>query len=93
MSDLIGGLAPRGRMIVAGAGSTPIEVSPFLLLFGSRGIEGTLTGSAIDNEDTLNFSVLQNIKPMIETVPLEKASEGYQRMLSNNVRFRVVIVM
>lgn len=92
MSDLIGGLAPRGRMIVAGAGSSPIEVSPVQLLFGSRGIEGTLTGSAIDNEDTLAFSVLQKIKPMIETVPLEKAAEGYQRMLSNKARFRMVIV-
>jgi propanol-preferring alcohol dehydrogenase len=92
MSDLIGGLAPRGRMIVAGAGSSPIEVSPLHLLFGSRGIEGTLTGSAIDNEDTLAFSVLQKIKPMIETVPLEKAAEGYERMLSNKARFRMVIV-
>jgi D-arabinose 1-dehydrogenase-like Zn-dependent alcohol dehydrogenase len=93
MSALIGGLAPRGRMVVAGAGSSPIEVSPMHLLFGSRGIEGTLTGSAIDNEDTLAFSVLQKIKPMIETVPLEKAAEGYQRMLSNKARFRMVIVM
>jgi propanol-preferring alcohol dehydrogenase len=92
MSELIGGLAPRGRMIVAGAGSSPIEVSPMHLLFGSRGIEGTLTGSAIDNEDTLAFSVLQRIKPIIETVPLEKAAEGYQRMLSNKARFRMVIV-
>jgi D-arabinose 1-dehydrogenase-like Zn-dependent alcohol dehydrogenase len=92
MSDLIGGLGPRGRMIVAGAGSSPIEVSPMHLLFGSRGVEGTLTGSAIDNEDTLAFSVLQGIKPMIETVPLEKAAEGYQRMLSNKARFRMVIV-
>ena len=93
MSALIGGLAPRGRMIVAGAGSSPIEVSPSHLLFGSRGIEGTLTGSAIDSEDTLAFSVLQGIKPMIETVPLEKAVEGYQRMLTNKARFRMVIVM
>jgi D-arabinose 1-dehydrogenase-like Zn-dependent alcohol dehydrogenase len=93
MSELIGGLCPRGRMIVAGAGSSPIEVSPWQLVFGSRGIEGTLTGSAIENEDTLAFSVLQKIKPMIETVPLEKAAEGYQRMARNEARFRMVIVM
>jgi len=92
MSGLIGGLAPRGRMIVAGAGSNPIEVSPMHLLFGSRGIEGTLTGSAIDNEDTLAFSVLQKIRPMIETVSLEKAADGYHQMLSNKARFRMVIV-
>jgi D-arabinose 1-dehydrogenase-like Zn-dependent alcohol dehydrogenase len=93
MSDLVGGLGPRGRMIVAGAGSSPIEVPPLLLLFGSRGIERTITGSAIENEDTLAFSVLQKIKPMIESVSLEKAAEGYQRIARNEARFRVVIVM
>jgi D-arabinose 1-dehydrogenase-like Zn-dependent alcohol dehydrogenase len=92
MSELFGGLGPRGRMIVAGVGSSQIEVSPSQLLFGSRGIEGTLTGSSSDNEDTLAFSVLHRIKPMIETMPLEKAAEGYQRMLSNQARFRMVIV-
>ena len=80
-------------MIVAGAPSTPLEISPLLLIFGSRTVEGTLTGSPIENEDTLAFSVLQNIRPMIETVPLEQAAEGYQRMSSNKARFRVVIVM
>jgi D-arabinose 1-dehydrogenase-like Zn-dependent alcohol dehydrogenase len=93
MAALVGGLAPRGRMIVVGAGSDPIEVSPFDLLFGSRSIEGALTGSAIDNEDTLAFSVLENIRPMIETVPLEKAPEAFARMERNEARFRMVIVM
>ena len=93
MSALVDGLAPRGRMIVVGAGSDPIEVSPFQLLFGSRSVEGALTGSAIDNEDTLAFSVLQNIRPMIETVPLEKAPEAFAKMERNEARFRMVIVM
>jgi D-arabinose 1-dehydrogenase-like Zn-dependent alcohol dehydrogenase len=57
------------------------------------GVEGALTGSPIDNEDTLGFSLLKGIKPMIETVPLEKAEEGYQKMMSNKARFRMVITM
>jgi D-arabinose 1-dehydrogenase-like Zn-dependent alcohol dehydrogenase len=93
MTDLLDGLLPRGKMIVAGAPIMPLEISPLALIFGSRSVEGTLTGSSIENEDTLAFSVLQNIKPMIETVSLEKAAEGYQRMASNKARFRVVIVM
>jgi propanol-preferring alcohol dehydrogenase len=93
MSAIFGGLATRGRMIVVGVGSEPIQVSPWQLLFSSVGVEGALTGSPIDNEDTLGFSLLQGIKPMIETVPLEKAEEGYQRMMSNKARFRVVLTM
>jgi D-arabinose 1-dehydrogenase-like Zn-dependent alcohol dehydrogenase len=93
MSKIMGGLAPRGRMIVVGAGMEPLQVSPFQLLFSSVGVEGALTGSPIDNEDTLAFSLLKGIKPMIETFPLEKAEEGYQKMMSNKARFRVVLTM
>jgi D-arabinose 1-dehydrogenase-like Zn-dependent alcohol dehydrogenase len=93
MSAIMGGLASRGRMIVVGAGLESIQVSPFQLLFNSVGVEGALTGSPIDNEDTLGFSLLQGIKPMIETVPLEKAEEGYRKMMSNKARFRVVLTM
>ena len=93
MSTLMGGLAPRGRMIVLGAAPEPIQVSPFQLLFSCVGVEGALTGSPIDNEDTLGFSLLKGIKPMIETVPLEKAEEGYRKMMSNKARFRIVLTM
>jgi D-arabinose 1-dehydrogenase-like Zn-dependent alcohol dehydrogenase len=30
---------------------------------------------------------------MIETVPLEEAAEGYQQMLTNKARFRIVSVV
>jgi D-arabinose 1-dehydrogenase-like Zn-dependent alcohol dehydrogenase len=94
MSVLIDGLAPRGQMIVVGIpdGSDPIEVRPAQLCFGSRSIEGALTGSAIDNEETLAFSALESIRPMIETVPLEKAADAYGRMLRNEARFRMVLL-
>ena len=93
MSAIMGGLATRGRMIVVGVGAEAIQVSPLQLLFSAVGLEGSLTGSPIDNEDTLGFSLLQGIKPMIETIPLEKAAEGYHKMLSNKARFRIVLTM
>jgi D-arabinose 1-dehydrogenase-like Zn-dependent alcohol dehydrogenase len=93
MSPLLGGLAPRGQLIVAGAGgSEPIAVDPVLLLFGMRSIAGTMTGSSIDAEDTLSFSSRQGIRPMIETVPLANAAEAYGRMMRNEARFRIVLV-
>jgi D-arabinose 1-dehydrogenase-like Zn-dependent alcohol dehydrogenase len=93
MSPLLGGLAPRGQLIVAGAGGNePIEVDPVPLLFGMRSIAGTMTGSSIDAEDTLSFSSLQGIRPMIEIVPLANAAEAYGRMMRNEARFRIVLV-
>jgi len=52
-----------------------------------------MTGSSIDAEDTLAFSSLQQIRPMIETVPLANAAEAYARMMRNEARFRIVLVM
>ena len=93
MSAIMGGLATRGRMIVVGVGAEAIQVSPLQLLFSSVGIEGALTGSPIDNEDTLGFSLLKGIKPMIETFPLEKAEDGYRKMMNGKARFRIVLTM
>jgi D-arabinose 1-dehydrogenase-like Zn-dependent alcohol dehydrogenase len=93
MSPLLAGLAPRGQLVVAGAGGDePISVNPVPLLFGMRSIAGTMTGSSIDAEDTLSFSSLQGVRAMIETVPLAKAAEAYGRMMRNEARFRIVLV-
>src|SRR5439155_2892475 len=93
MSPLLGGLAPRGQLIVAGVGGDePIEVNPVALLFGTRSIAGTMTGSSIDAEDTLSSSALQGVRPMIETIPLANAAEAYGRMMRIEARFRIVLV-
>jgi propanol-preferring alcohol dehydrogenase len=92
MAALIAGLRARGRMIVVGASPDPIEVAPAQLLFGTRAVEGALTGSPLDSEDTLAFSVLEGIRPRIETAPLEAAAEAYGKMMRNEARFRMVLV-
>ena len=92
MSALIGALRARGRMIVVGAAPDPIQVATEQLLFGTRAIEGSLTGSPLDGEDTLAFSVLEGIRPRIETVPLEAAAEAYGKMMRSEARFRMVLV-
>jgi alcohol dehydrogenase, propanol-preferring len=66
-------------------------VDPVELIFGARSLEGSLTGTAIDIEDTLAFSVLQNVRPIIEMVPLERAAEAYARMMRGEARFRIVL--
>jgi D-arabinose 1-dehydrogenase-like Zn-dependent alcohol dehydrogenase len=91
MGPLIAGLAPRGRLVVVGASAEPIQVDAVQLLFGARSIEGSLTGTAIDIDDTLAFSVAQNVRPIIEMVPLEHAAEAYARMMRNEARFRIVL--
>jgi D-arabinose 1-dehydrogenase-like Zn-dependent alcohol dehydrogenase len=92
MSAAVGGLRPRGRMIVVGASPDPMQISPFALIPGSTGVIGHASGTSKDSEDTLRFSALQDVRPKIETYPLEQAAEGYARMMSGDARFRVVLI-
>ncbi|NYF88833.1 alcohol dehydrogenase [Tunturiibacter empetritectus] len=93
MSELINGLGPNGKLMVIGATSDPIEVTPFQLISASRTIQGWASGIPTDSEDTLRFAELTGVRPMIETYPLEKAAEAYARMMSGHAQFRVVLTM
>ncbi len=93
MSELINGLGPNGKLVVVGATSDPIEVSPVQLINGSRTIQGWAAGTPADSEDTLHFAELTGVRPMIETYPLDKADEAYARMMSGKAEFRVVLTM
>ncbi len=93
MTALVGGLAPRGRLLVVGAAFDPISVNTGELIFGTRTITGSLTGTSIENEDNLAFSRRHGIRPMIETMPLADAPKAYEHMMSGAARFRVVLDM
>jgi D-arabinose 1-dehydrogenase-like Zn-dependent alcohol dehydrogenase len=93
MSELIDGLGPNGKLMVVGASSDAIEVTPLQLINGSRGIQGWASGTPADSEDTLRFAELSGVRPMIETYPLEKAGEAFARMMSGKAEFRVVLTM
>jgi D-arabinose 1-dehydrogenase-like Zn-dependent alcohol dehydrogenase len=93
MSGLVGGLSANGTLLVVGAGPDAIEVSPLALIGGSRRILGWPSGVPTDSEDALRFAELTGVRPMIEKFPLEKAAEGYARMMSGKAEFRVVITM
>src|SRR5262245_34995026 len=92
MRSLVSALAARGKLIVLGVPQDQIELNAWPLVFGGRSIYGSLTGTPIDIEDTLAFSVLENIRPMIETAPLEQAADAYARMMQGKARFRMVLV-
>jgi len=93
MSSIVGGLGANGVLVVVGAPAEPMELSVLPLIFGRRRIQGWPSGIPTDSEDTLRFSELTGVRPMIETYPLEKAGEAYARMMSGKAQFRVVLTM
>ena len=93
MSELIDGLGTNGKLMVVGASFDPIEVTPAQLIFGVHSIQGWAAGTPADSEDTMRFAELSGVRAMIETYPLEKAGEAYERMMSGKAQFRVVLTM
>jgi len=93
MSALIDGLGGSGKMMIVGAGFESLTVTPLQLIGGRKSIQGWPSGVASDSEDTLRFSSLAGVRPMIERYPLQKAADAYQQMISGRARFRVVLTM
>jgi D-arabinose 1-dehydrogenase-like Zn-dependent alcohol dehydrogenase len=92
MTAAFGGLGAGGKLIVVGAAGEPLAVLPGQLIGGNRSIHGHASGTSMDSQDTLAFSELTAVRPMIETVPLEEAADAYDRMMANKARFRMVLV-
>ncbi len=85
------GLSHRGELVVVGADFEPMRIRPDQLFLRGRTMRGHPAGTAQDVADTMAFSILHGIRPMIETMSLEQADEAYQKMMSGAARFRMVL--
>lgn len=92
MQACIGGLGPRGTFMLIGA-VPKLEIPPFQLIGGNQSVRGWYSGTAIDSQDTLEFSVLSGVRSLNEIYPMAKVDEAYERMMSGKARFRVVLKM
>jgi D-arabinose 1-dehydrogenase-like Zn-dependent alcohol dehydrogenase len=90
IGELTNGLSKRGKLLIVAAAGENVEFAPFNLLSG-KSISGWPSGTPIESEDTLNFSVLTGVKPKVEIFALEQANEAFAKMMSNEVRFRAVL--
>lgn len=93
MNAVLEGLAVNGKLIVLGAADEALQVPPVLLISGRRSIVGWPSGSSIDSQDTLSFSALTGVRSMNEVFPLTRAADAYERMMSGQARFRVVLTL
>jgi D-arabinose 1-dehydrogenase-like Zn-dependent alcohol dehydrogenase len=91
MSAAAGGLGLNGKLIMVGISEEPVEISVAQFIMGRHSVQGWPSGTSADSQDTLAFSALTGIKPMIEEFPLDRAPEAYDRMMSGAARFRVVL--
>jgi propanol-preferring alcohol dehydrogenase len=93
ISEMVGGLGINGTLLVPAAPNDPLTVSVMPLISGRRSVAGWYSGTARDSQDTLEFSALSGVHPMIEKYSLEQAAEAYEQMHSGKARFRAVLLM
>src|SRR5258708_5623310 len=92
MAAVVGGLGNDGTLMAIGAAPS-LTVSPGQMIGGRLAVKGWYSGTSIDSQDTLAFSVLSGVRSMNEVFPLERVAEAYERMMSGQARFRVVLTM
>lgn len=93
ISPLVDGLSPDGDLLVPAAPNDPLSISALSLIMGRRSVSGWYSGTARDSQDTLEFSALSEVRPMIEKFPLSRVADAYEQMHSGKARFRVVLMM
>src|SRR5881397_82105 len=93
ISGLLDGLSVNGKLLVPAAPAEPLIVSVLSLIMGRRSVAGWYSGTARDSQDTLEFSALTGVHPMIEKYPLSRVAEAYEQMHGGKARFRVVLTM
>jgi len=93
MAEVVDGLGVGGKLVIVGAPFEPMEVSALSLIMRRRAIQGWPSGTAMDSQETLQFSAFSGVRPMIEKFPLRQVKEAYERMASGHAEFRVVLTM
>jgi alcohol dehydrogenase len=91
MAATLGGLQPRGELVVVGVTPDPLPISPMQLITPGLSISGHPSGTAREVEETLAFAVLSGVRARIEEVPLEQAAEAYAAMDEGRARYRMVL--
>lgn len=90
ISPLIGGLDRDGELIVAAVSDEPLGWSAMDFLKGPNAVKGTFT-DINEMEAAVRFSMLTDVRPIIEIFPLERAKEAYEKMMAAKTHFRAVL--
>lgn len=93
MASMVDGLGANGKLLIVAAPGEPVMVNAITLIGKRASVQGWPSGTAKDSEDTLRFSAMTGVRPMIERYPLARAQGAYQQMMSGKVRFRAVLTM
>ena len=91
IEPVMAGLAVHGQLMVVGASHQPLPINTGAMIGGRHSMKAWASGTCVDSEDTMNFSVQQGVRATVETMPMERAQDAFDRMMSGAARFRMVL--
>lgn len=89
----LGLLAVDGTLVNVGAPAEPLSLNVFSLIGGRRSYAGSMIGGIRETQEMLDFCAEKGLTADIETIPVQKVNEAYERMLKSDVKYRFVIDM
>lgn len=92
ITPLIGGLAPRGTLLIHTA-IGPVPVDTVSMVLNALTVRGWPSGHALDSEEAVQFARQNEVRCLVEKFPLAKANEAMEHMISGKARFRAVLTM
>jgi alcohol dehydrogenase len=93
IAALVGGLGVNGKLVMVAAPAAPMAINPVSLIMNRSSIAGWPSGTAVDSEDTMRFSAMAGVRPMINRFSLADVEAAYEHMMTGKTRFRVVLTM
>jgi uncharacterized zinc-type alcohol dehydrogenase-like protein len=89
----LGLLRRNGVLVLVGVPDKPAEVYAFSLIGKNRMLAGSMIGGIAETQEMLDYCAEHNIVSDVETIPIQKIEEAYERTIKSDVRYRFVIDM
>jgi uncharacterized zinc-type alcohol dehydrogenase-like protein len=85
-------LANNGVLCFVGIPVSSLNVPLIPLIFGQKSVVGSVVGGRRFMREMLEFAAINQIKPMIETMPLSQVNEAMDKVAANKARYRIVLL-
>lgn len=92
MAATVGGLGPKGELVIVGVTPDHLPISPLDLINAGLSVTGHPSGTARDVEETMAFAVQTGVRAVVEERHLAQAAEAYEAMDTGKARYRMVLV-
>ncbi|MCM2278926.1 MAG: NAD(P)-dependent alcohol dehydrogenase [Oligoflexia bacterium] len=91
LNSYLGMLRRDGALVLLGVPDKPTHVHAFSVIMNRRTLAGSLIGGIRETQEMLDFCAKNGIVSDIETIPIQRVNEAYERMIRGDVRYRFVI--